>query len=529
MGRPRPDDGTAPALRRQHVSSPPLDPRLHRAPPGPGPPRRRGAPRGRGAAPGPQPGLARDVSPDRPDHVLARPTPHGSPGRRRGGGGGLRLLALPIRPARAHPGAEPPVASADAPRAPPGRPGRPVARRVARGRGVHAPGPVLRLPGVHRGDRRDGLRGLARDARHAAAPRPTGGPGRPGRRAGRAPAPAVPAAVPGRAQRGRPGPEPGRGGAVRGPARVLPGPAGVEPLARRRDGAVSRRRGRPVPGSGRPRPRARWRRSRLESAGHRRRRSGVARPALAARARCGADRGHPRDGRQLAPPRRVLPPAWTVPALAAALRMAPARDRDRPGPAPHRPGGRAAPSRAGLAPPAGMAEPPGILRRADARRRDRCPSGRGSRSARRSASSRSTRSSTGSSRASTPSGSRHASAFWSRPGSRSWPDSAPRPSRAGFLVRGGGPRRSARSGRWRRSRPGPCRCRSRASPPARGRPTGGSPSGAARRRSSCCRCTSRALRISRPSGSSARSPTGVRSSTGTLAGSRPAMPRTSAR
>ena len=97
-----------------------------------------------------------------------------------------------------HPGAEPPVASAHASRAPPGRPGsRAVARRVAGGRGVHAPGPVLGLPGVPRGHRRDALRGVARAPGLAAAPRPLAGAGGPGRFARRAPGPTLAAAAPG--------------------------------------------------------------------------------------------------------------------------------------------------------------------------------------------------------------------------------------------------------------------------------------------------------------------------------------------
>ena len=210
-----------------------------------------------------------------------------------------------------------------------------------------------------------GLPGLA------AAPRPLAGAGGPGRCVGRAPGPTLAAATPGRTRPAGPGHDPGRGDAVRRSARDVPGGSGDEPVARRRNGAISRRRDRAVPGSGRPRPRAGRRHARLATAGGRPRCGDPARPALAGCARCGAGRGPRRDGRQLAARRRVLPPVRAAPALAAELRMAPSRNRGRPGAAPRPPRSPAAPPRAGLASPAGVAEWAGLLCRADARRRHR--------------------------------------------------------------------------------------------------------------------------------------------------------------
>ena len=229
------------------------------------------APRGRGRAPLPQPRLARHVPPDRAGHVLAGAAPHRPCRRGRGGGGPLRLLALPLRPAGPRPGAEPPVAAAPAPGAPPRRPeSRSLAGRGSRGGGLRAPGPVVRLSGILRRDRRRGLRRLARAARRPAAPRPPGRPRGPGRRPGRAPPAAPVPPVPVRPRRDRDGPGPQGGRALRRGAHVLSGGAGGEPVARERHDTLPDPGGGPVSGAGGAGPRAPGRRSRLAFAAERR-------------------------------------------------------------------------------------------------------------------------------------------------------------------------------------------------------------------------------------------------------------------
>ena len=156
MGRPRADDGAAPALRREHVSS-----------------------RTAGRSPTPSTSWAwsRSSAPARLAgagpllaHNLVWLATFPLTGltmfwlvRHLTGHAGAAAVAAVLY-AFSHfrfgqlgprPGAEPPVAAAHAPRAPPGRPsgGRWRDVGLAAGR-LHAPGPVLRLPGVLRGHRR---------------------------------------------------------------------------------------------------------------------------------------------------------------------------------------------------------------------------------------------------------------------------------------------------------------------------------------------------------------------------------------
>ena len=197
--------------------------------------RRPRAPRGRRRAPRPQPRLARHVSADRPRDVLAGAAPH-RPGRRRRDRGVLYAFS-PFRIGQL--GHVQILSHQWLPSCCWGSTARPRAagaggRGPRRGR-VHAPGPVVRLSGVLRRDRRRGLPRLARAPRHPATARPPDPP------AGRSRAPwsrscSSRCSLPYRFVRDEIGlgPEPQRGPALRGDARILSGGAGGEPVARQR-------------------------------------------------------------------------------------------------------------------------------------------------------------------------------------------------------------------------------------------------------------------------------------------------------